>query len=315
MILVTRRLPEDLLGRLRAIDEVELWEPDEPMPRDRLLSSLPKATGLLCMLTDRIDEEAISIGRSLRVISQMAVGLDNVDIEACRRRGIRVGHTPGVLTETVADTAFGLMAAAVRRIPQGERAVRAGQWGTWSPFADLGDDLHGRTLGIVGMGGVGQALARRSTGFDMEVIYASPRVMDGAIGRRVSLEILLEEADIVVLCAPLNSQTRGMIGADRLAAMKPSAFLVNVARGSLVDTSALVEALATGEIAGAALDVVDPEPLPPSHPLLDFENCLVTPHIGSASVRARRAMAALAVDNLVAGLGGAEMPSEHSFGD
>jgi glyoxylate reductase len=262
------------------------------------------------MLTDEVDEEALAHAPSLRVVSQMAVGLDNVDTEACRRLGIRVGHTPGVLTETVADTAFGLMAAIVRRIPEGERAVREGRWGTWSPFAMLGGDLHRQVLGIVGMGRVGKALARRAGGFDMPVVYAGPRPVVDAPGRHVGLDNLLEIADIVVICAPLTEETRGMIGAEELAAMRPTSFLVNVSRGPLVDTTALVAALAAGTIAGAALDVVDPEPLPADHPLLDFDNCLVTPHIGSASARARRAMATLAVDNLLAGLQGLVMPAE-----
>jgi lactate dehydrogenase-like 2-hydroxyacid dehydrogenase len=224
--------------------------------------------------------------------------------------GVKVGHTPGVLTETVADTAFALMAAIVRRLPEGERLVREGRWGTWSPFAMLGGDLHHRVLGIVGMGRVGRAMARRAEGFDMEVLHTTPRLNADAPGRRVPLTELLHGSDIVVLSAPLTEATRGMIGQTQLNAMKPDAYLVNVARGPLVDTDALVVALQEGRIAGAALDVVDPEPLPADHPLLRLDNCLVTPHIGSASVRARRAMAALAVDNLIAGLDGAPMPAE-----
>ncbi|MCI0679298.1 MAG: D-glycerate dehydrogenase, partial [Actinobacteria bacterium] len=314
MILVTRRLPDDLLEPLHGLGEVEVWEADEPMPRDRMLAVLGSVRGLLGMLTDRIDEEALAAAPDLRVVSQMAVGLDNVDLDACRRRGIRVGHTPGVLTETVADTTFALMAAIVRRLPEAERMVREGRWGTWSPFEILGADLHGQVLGIVGMGGVGRAVAKRAVGFAMPVVYSTPRPAPGDPGRPVPLDELLATSGLVVLCAPLTPDTEGMIGRAELSMMRGDAYLVNVARGPLVDTMALVEALRDGVIRGAALDVVDPEPLSADHPLLGLDNCLVTPHIGSASVRARRAMAALAIDNLVAGLTGSVMPAEHSPG-
>ena len=214
----------------------------------------------------------------------------------------------------MADTAFALLSAVVRRLPEGQALVKAGEWGPWSPFQMLGSDLHGSVLGIVGLGRIGKAVARRAGGYGMEVLYSSPSKQPGDLGTRVSLSDLLERSDHVVLCAALTDATRGMISATELAMMKSTAFLVNVARGPLVDTAALVSALGTGSIAGAALDVTDPEPLPADHPLLSFANCLVVPHIGSASVRTRRAMANLAVKNLVSGLRGLEMPARHPGG-
>lgn len=311
-ILVTRALPEDLIAPLHEVGDVEVWAGDEPMPRHRILEAVTGVRGLLCMLTDRIDAVLLDAAPRLEVVSQMAVGVDNIDVAGCRRRSIRVGHTPGVLTETVADTAFALLGAVVRRLPEGERAVREGSWGPWSPFWMTGGDLHGMTLGIVGMGRVGAAVARRATGFGMEILYTS-RTSTGP-GRRVELDELLGTADAVMLCVSLTDETRGLVGRRELSLMRSDAYLVNVARGEVVDTDALVDALARGEIAGAGLDVTDPEPLTPDHPLLGFPNCLVTPHIASASVPTRRAMAGLAVRNLVAGLRGEEMPAELSRG-
>ena len=261
------------------------------------------------MLTDRIDAAVLDRGTKLRVISQMAVGVDNIDLDACAARGVRVGHTPDVLTETVADTAFALLAAVVRRIPEGAAEVRAGEWGDWSPFHLVGGDLHGKVLGVVGMGRIGRAVARRATGFDMDVVYVS-RSKAGVGYPRLDLFDLLSVADFVVLTLPLTEETAGYIGEDELAAMRPGAFLVNVSRGPIVDTGALVRALGSGHLGGVALDVTDPEPLPGDHELLDFDNCLVVPHIGSASVWTREKMAELAALNLAAGLRGEPMPAE-----
>lgn len=305
-VFVTKDIPG--LDRLDHFD-VGVWDGDGPVPRELLLKEVESARGLLCMLTDRIDTELLGRAPQLEVISQMAVGVDNVDVAACERAGVVVGHTPDVLTETVADTAWALLGSVVRRLPEGEREVRAGEWGPWEVFHLAGGDLHQTVLGIIGMGRIGRAVARRAKGFDMEVIYASPSQASECDARRVELDELLREADHVVVCTRLDESTRGLIGAAQLAAMKQTAYLVNVARGPIVDTGALVDALARGQIAGAALDVTNPEPLPGDHPLLEFDNCLIVPHIASASVRTRTAMAELAVENLLAGLDGRELPA------
>lgn len=310
-VYVTRDLPGGVLNPLRERYQTDVWGGADPIPPERLLEVIGDVDGLLCMLTDRIDALLIDRAASLEVISQMAVGVDNIDVEECGRRGIRLGHTPDVLTETVADTAFALLASIVRRIPEGEKIVRGGEWGPWSPTFLNGRDLHGTTIGIVGMGRIGRALARRCRGFDMEVVYASRSVVPDVTAHRLDLPDLLRTADHVVICVSLNPDTEKLIGYEELEMMKDTAYLVNVARGQVVDTGALVDALAKGAIAGAALDVTDPEPLPANHPLLDFDNCLVVPHIASSSLRTREAMARLAVDNLVAGLEGREMPARY----
>jgi glyoxylate reductase len=292
---------------------VGLWRGEGPVPREVLLDGVRDARGLLCMLTDRIDAGLLEQSPDLVVISQVAVGVDNIDLSACAERGIVVGHTPDVLTETVADSAFALLASIVRRLPEGEKEVRSGSWGPWRLFHLAGGDLHGTTLGIVGMGRIGRAIARRAAGFDMEVLYASPSPKEVA-AEHVSLRRLLELSDHVVLCTRLDESTRHLISREQLSLMKPTAYLVNVARGPVVDTAALVEALAEGRIAGAALDVTDPEPLPPDHALLSLENCLVVPHIASASLRTRNAMVSLAVDNLLAGLSGRSLPAPYTSG-
>lgn len=306
---MTREIPG--LDRLSNLD-VEVWRGAGPVPRETLRAGIGNVRGLLCMLTDQIDEDLLDDAPRLEVVSQMAVGVDNIDLEACERRGIVIGHTPDVLTETVADTAFALLAAVVRRLPEGEREVRAGEWGPWEVFHLAGGDLHGTVLGIVGMGRIGRAIARRAGGFDMEVIYSSPSSKDVA-AERVELDELLRRSDHVVLSTSLNDETRGLIGAEALAMMKPTAYLVNVARGPVVVTAALIDALESGRIAGAALDVTDPEPLPGDHPLLGFENCLVVPHIASASVSTRNAMASLAIDNLLAGIRGEPLPARYGW--
>ena len=310
-VYVTKDIPG--IDRLTRYD-VAVWDGDGPVPHDVLTAEVSTARGLLCMLTDRIDGDLLEGAPHLEIVSQMAVGVDNIDIEACDRAGVIVGHTPEVLTETVADSAWALLGSIVRRLPEGEREVRAGGWGPWEVFHLAGGDLHRTTLGIVGMGRIGQAVARRAAGFDMEVVYSSPDAVPESGARRVELGELLVEADHVVVCTRLDDNTRGLIGAEELAKMKPTAYLVNVARGPIVDTDALVTALREGEIAGAALDVTDPEPLPGDHPLLDLDNCLVVPHIGSASVRTRNEMSRLAIDNLIAGLEGRELPARYPSG-
>ncbi len=306
-VLVTRRLLPGVLDPLRRW-AVDVWEGEGPMPRSELTKRVADVDGLLCMLTDRIDAELLAAAPRLRVVSQMAVGVDNVDLGACTARGIPVGHTPGVLTETTADTAWALLAAATRRIPEGHDHVRGGHWGPWDPGLLLGGDLWDTTLGIVGLGRIGSAVARRACGFSMRVLYTGPRRKPHLEARlRVTyreLDDLLAESDHVVLTAPLTPETRHLIGRDALRRMRPDATLVNVARGGLVDHEALYEALIEGWIGRAALDVTEPEPIPGDHPLVGLPNCLIIPHLGSASERTRRAMAELAVANLERGLRG-----------
>ena len=261
----------------------------------------PELEGLLAMLTDRVDSELIEAAPRLRAISNYAVGTDNVDLEAARARGIPVGNTPGVLTESTADLALALMLALSRRLAEGEAHVRAGRWATWEPGLMLGRDLHGATVGIVGFGRIGQAVARRLEPFGGQVLHSSRT-------SGVALDELLERSDFVTLHCPLTPETRGLIGREALARMKPTAYLINTARGPVVETDALTRALHAGEIAGAALDVTDPEPLPGDHSLLEAPNLLVVPHIASATHATRERMAEIAVDNLLAGLAGEQMP-------
>ncbi|MEA2439255.1 MAG: glyoxylate reductase [Thermoleophilaceae bacterium] len=298
---VTRDLPGDAVNRLGREHEVEVWPEADPPPRAELLARAATVDGLLTMLTDRINAELLDAAPRLKAIANYAVGTDNIDLEAATERGIPVGNTPDVLTETTADLAFALMLAAARRLVEADAAVRAGHWPEWSPGAFLGHDVHGATLGIVGFGRIGQAVARRGEGFGMTILH-------NARSGGVTLGELLERSDFVSLHAPLTPQTRGLIGKAELARMKPTAVLVNTARGPLVDTAALESALRSGAIAAAGLDVTDPEPLPADHPLLTAPNLTVVPHIGSATHRTREAMADMAVDNLLAGLRGEPMP-------
>jgi glyoxylate reductase len=298
---VTRRLPGTALDRLAAAHEVDVWPERLPPRPEELRARAAECEGLLTMLSDRVDAELIDGAPRLRAVSNYAVGVDNVDLEAAVRRGIPVGNTPDVLTEATADLAVALMLGIARRLAEGDRMVRAGQWLTWDPGLMLGRDLHDATVGIVGFGRIGRAVARRVEGFGCRVLHSSS-------SGGVPLPDLLERSDFVTLHCPLTPRTRGLIGDEALERMKPTAYLVNTARGEIVETAALVRALHAGSIAGAALDVTDPEPLPRGHVLLDAPNVLVVPHVGSATYAAREAMADMAVDNLMAALEGGRMP-------
>jgi glyoxylate reductase len=302
-VFVARNLPGGAIDRLRVEHDVEVWPERLPPPRDELMARMPRVEGLLSLLTDLVDAELIAAAPRLRAISNYAVGVDNVDVEAATARGIPVGNTPGVLTDSTADLTVALMLGIGRHLTAGDAFVRRGEWRTWEPELLLGHDLHGATVGVVGFGRIGQAVARRLEGFDCELLKTS---RSGG----VPLEDLLERSDFVSIHTPLTPQTRGLIDAAALARMKPTAYLVNTARGPVVDTSALVDALHAGQIAGAALDVTDPEPLPADHPLLDAPNLIVLPHLGSATHATRERMADMAVDNLLAGVRGEPMPHQ-----
>jgi len=298
---VTRALPGDALARLAEQHDVDLWPERLPPSPDELQARPSKAEGLLCLLTDRVDAHLLDACPRLRAIATFAVGWDNIDIDATTARGIAVGHTPDVLTDATADLAMALLLAAARRLPEAQDTVRRGDWLTWEPAALLGAQVHGATLGIVGGGRIGAAVARRAAGFDMTV-----HVSDWQSG--MPLEELLQRSDFVSLHCPLTPETVNLIDEAALRLMKPTAVLINTARGPIVETAALQRALEQGWIGGAALDVTDPEPLPSEHSLLRAPNLLVVPHIGSATRAARSRMADMAVDNLLAGLAGEPMP-------
>ena len=296
---VTRTLPFAALDRLRAEHQVVEWEGELPPPPEVLRAQVVGADGLLCLLTDRVDDALLDAAPTLRVISNFAVGADNVDLEAADAHGVPVGVTPDVLTDATADLTLALILSAARRLPEAQAAVRDGGWRTWEPAGWLGLELRGARLVIVGGGRIGSAVEERARAFGMQVTV---------VGRTDPLVPAVADADVVSLHVPLTRETRGMVDARVLAAMKPSALLVNTARGAVVDTEALVAALHARTIAAAALDVTDPEPLPPGHPLLSAPGASVVPHIGSATHAARERMASLAVDNLLAGLAGRPLP-------
>lgn len=302
----------EALRRIAAVAEPLVWDGNSRMDEIAFRREVSTAAGVYSMLTDRIDAELVASSPYLKVVSNMAVGVDNIDLAACAAAGIAVGHTPDVLTDTTADTAFMLMLASSRRMLEGIDEVRQGRWGTWVGDAMLGSDVSGTTIGIIGMGRIGAAIARRAAGFSMDILYSSrspkPDVEASTGAERVALSELLSRSDHVVVAVPLSEETHHLIGRAEFTTMKDSANLVNIARGPIVDTDALVEALRSGTIRCAGVDVTDPEPLPADHPLLALPNCTVVPHIGSATLRTRNAMAGLAADNLIAGILGEPLP-------
>jgi glyoxylate reductase len=315
-VFVARRIPDEGLNAVRAACEMDLWEDDLPPPREELLRRVAGCDGVLTLLTDRVDDEFLdAAGSQLRVVSNYAVGFDNVDVAACARRGIPVGNTPGVLTETTADLAWALLMAAARRLPEGDRYVRDGNWKTWGPLLLLGPDVHGATIGIVGFGRIGQAVARRAQGFGMEILYHDVQRLPAEVTEPLGatylpLEELLARSDFVSLHVNLSDVTRHLINAETLSWMKPTAVLVNTSRGPVVDQRALADALRDGVIWAAGLDVTDPEPIPMDDPLVGLDNCLIVPHIASASRATRDKMAAMAAANLLAGVRGEPLPTQ-----
>lgn len=314
-VFVSRIIPDDGLRPITEACDAEVWQDALPPPRADLLASIEGRDGVLTLLTDRVDDEFLDrAGPQLKVVSNFAVGFDNIDVAACTKRGIPVGNTPGVLTETTADLAWALLMAAARRLPEGDHYVRDGKWKTWGPMLLMGPDVHGATLGIIGFGRIGQAVARRARGFGMRVLYHDPHRVSPAVEAEYgaefrTLEGILPEADFVTLHVNLSPETKGLINAERLGWMKRTAILVNTSRGPVVDSMALVDALRDGVIAAAALDVTDPEPLPADHPLVGLDNCLVVPHIASASRATRSKMAEMAAANLLAGVRGQRLPT------
>lgn len=312
-IAVTRIIPEAGLGPLRAAGDLRVWPDDLPPDPQQLAELLRGCDGALTMVTDRIDAALLDAAPGLRVVSTFAVGYDNIDVAAATARGIAICNTPGVLTESTADAAFSLLLAAARRIPEGIAYVRGGEWKAWSPMVLLGHDIHGATLGIIGMGRIGRAVARRARGFGMRILYHNRRRDEEAereLGATyAALDDLLRESDFVTLHAALNADTRGLIGARELRLMGPDTILINAARGPVVDTDALTDALREGVIAGAALDVTDPEPLPADHPLIGLPNAIVVPHTASSTIATRDKMASMAAQNLLAVLGGSAPPA------
>ncbi|AJD91929.1 2-ketogluconate reductase [Jeotgalibacillus malaysiensis] len=308
-IFITRKIDEAVIDELKKSFDVEVWDSeDEAVPRDILLEKVKESQALLTMLSDQIDKEVLSNAPLLKVVANMAVGYDNIDVQAAEKAGIIVTNTPDVLTDTTADLAFSLILATARRIPEAAEYIKKGDWTSWSPYLLAGHDVHHKTLGIIGMGKIGQAVAKRAAGFDMDILYhtrSRKTEAEEQFGAQYkSLNDLLEKADFVLVLAPLTDETRGMIGAEQFKIMKESAIFINVGRGPVVDEKALIEALENGEIAGAGLDVFEKEPISKDHPLVAMKNVVAVPHIGSASTETRFIMMKLAADNIKAVLNG-----------
>ncbi len=311
-VYVNRLVPEDALKKLAQSCDYRIWEGELAVPRDVLFKEVPEIDALLSLLTDKIDGPIMDAAPKLRVISNMAVGFDNIDVREATKRKIMVCNTPGVLTETTADFAFALLLAAARRVVEGELNVKEGKWKTWGPMTLLGQDVHHATLGIIGLGRIGAEVAKRGKGFDMKVIYFDTiRRLDleKALGVEYrDLKSLLAESDFITIHTPLLPETNHLISKDQFETMKKTAILVNTARGPIVDPKALYDALRNSQITYAALDVTEPEPIPLNDPLLTLGNALIVPHIASASVATRTKMATMAVDNLLAALKGERPP-------
>ena len=312
-VFVTRAIPDEGLALIRHAADMKLWEDELPPPREKLLEEVREVEGLLALLTDRIDAELMDRAPRLRVLSNYAVGFDNIDVRAATERGIPVGNTPGVLTDTTADLAFALLMASARRVVEGADYVRAGKWKTWGPKLLTGVDVHGATLGIIGLGRIGQGMARRASGFQMRVLYHDvqrrPDLEATAGVEYTELETLYRRSDFISVHTDLNESTHHMLDARAFAVMKPTAIVINTARGPIIDHAALYDALVSGTIRAAALDVTEPEPIPADSPLVGLPNCVLVPHIASASLATRARMAEIAAANLIAGLRGERLPA------
>ncbi|MFW5898530.1 MAG: 2-hydroxyacid dehydrogenase [Candidatus Saliniplasma sp.] len=302
-VLITRKLPGDAVDKLKKRYDVEINESGKRLSKDDILEKVKGKDALLCLLTDIIDEEVIEAGEDLKVISNYAVGYDNIDVEAATSRGIPVTNTPGILTDATADLAWGLILATARKIAKGDKFVREDRFEGWDPTLMVGSEVHGKTLGIIGMGKIGSAVAKRSLGFDMDILYynrSRKMEIEKELGaEKVELDTLLKQSDIVSLHVPLTEETEDMISWQEFKMMKKTAFLINTARGEVVNEEALIEALRSEKIAGAGIDVYSDEPYGANPDYYTLSNVVLTPHLGSASHRARNGMAKMAVDNII----------------
>lgn len=310
-IYITRKLPGEIVDKLSSQFHVKMWsEENVPVPRDVLLKEIEEVDGLICLLTEKIDEEVLSKAKQLQVISNIAVGYNNIDIQTATEKGMIVTNTPGVLTETTADLTFALLMAAARRVVEGSDYLRSGEWGAWSLMQMTGQDIYGATLGIIGLGRIGEALVKRAHGFDMNVLYHNRTrklEKEEQLGIHYrEMRDLLQQSDFVCLLLPYSPEVHHLIGKEELSLMKKDAILINTARGGIVDEEALYHSLKDGEIWGAGLDVFEQEPVSLDHPLLSLPNVVTLPHIGSASVKTRMKMAHLASDNMLSVLTGGE---------
>jgi glyoxylate reductase len=313
-IYITRPLPDAVMRLVDGIVEYRLWDrEDAPVPRETLLREIVDVEGIICLITEKMDADVIDRARRCRVISQVAVGYDNIDVAAATRRGILVTNTPGVLTETTADMAWAILLATARRVVEGDKFTRSGRWKTWEIMAFTGQDVYGATLGIIGLGRIGAAIARRARGFAMSILYHNRRraeALEADLGARyVELDDLLHQSDFVVVSCALTPETQHLIGERQLGLMKPTAILVNIARGPIVDQRALYRALVDRKIWAAGLDVFEVEPVPMDEPLLKLDNVVMPPHLGSGSINTRIKMATMAVENCLAGVTGRMPPN------
>lgn len=311
-VFVARKILDQGLQMILQACEADVWQDELPPTPPELLDRVPGMEGLLCLLTDIVDAEVMdACGHNLKVISNHAVGTDNIDIRAATERGIAVGNTPGILTDATADFTFALLLSAARRVPEADQFVRSGKWRTWAPVLMLGADLSGATLGIIGFGRIGQSVAQRAVGFNMKILFHDPNFVHGRSDIQacpVELEFLLRNSDFISIHTPLTPDTHHLIDRNAFEMMKSNAILINTARGAIIDPDALYQALHKRRIRAAALDVTEPEPIPPDSPLLELDNLIISPHIASASQSTRERMSVLASENLIAGVKGERIP-------